>query len=642
MDAALTAVYLFLFHAAAQDLCSRKCGSFTADYPFGFDRGCGPPEFELNCSSAGKPLLQTVAGQFEILEATATTLIVETSRLKSNSCTGAEAFFDVGSTAPYTLSANNEFFARGCSVEGSYTADAESTQHCETGCQPGREPNIRNPFCEELECCILTIPSGKRSVIIKSSANNGTSDCGYSSVIFPPSYQVVTYGIELLWAMPGNCSTSAHLCSLNATCLDAPHQPGFFNCICNTGSGNGFSNGTGCSAVVDHCASSPCSEGAICVNDLNSFTCKCRQGYKGNATSGCRKTDVFQHITSGPVLLVVAAAILAGSICVCIVRTKKLGRKKGLFPKLGSLAHLQLEFKQNATFFSFDELSRATQNFKAELMLGTGSFGTVFQGVLDDDTPVAIKKANSTTGPRIQQFLNEVTILSQVNHRNLVKLLGCCLETEVPLLVFEFVPNGTLFEHLQHRRSSILSWERRLQIAIETAEAISYLHSSAAQPIYHRDVKSTNILLDEKFTAKVADFGISKLVSLEATHVSTTVHGTPGYIDPQYQQNYQLTDKSDVYSFGVVLLELITGQKPVDFSRNSSDKNLTAFSLAYIQSSRIEDIIDKGLELGDERAKISSIQEVANLAIRCLEFNRENRPAMRSVAEELMKISAAS
>ncbi|EFJ18504.1 hypothetical protein SELMODRAFT_112637, partial [Selaginella moellendorffii] len=293
-------------------------------------------------------------------------------------------------------------------------------------------------------------------------------------------------------------------------------------------------------------------------------------------------------------------------------------------------------------FFSFDELSRATQNFKAELMLGTGSFGTVFQGVLDDDTPVAIKKANSTTGPRIQQFLNEVTILSQVNHRNLVKLLGCCLETEVPLLVFEFVPNGTLFEHLQHRRSSILSWERRLQIAIETAEAISYLHSSAAQPIYHRDVKSTNILLDEKFTAKVADFGISKLVSLEATHVSTTVHGTPGYIDPQYQQNYQLTDKSDVYSFGVVLLELITGQKPVDFSRNSSDKNLTAFSLAYIQSSRIEDIIDKGLELGDERAKISSIQEVANLAIRCLEFNRENRPAMRSVAEELMKISAAS
>ncbi|EFJ18521.1 hypothetical protein SELMODRAFT_112714, partial [Selaginella moellendorffii] len=151
-------------------------------------------------------------------------------------------------------------------------------------------------------------------------------------------------------------------------------------------------------------------------------------------------------------------------------------------------------------------------------------------GSLQGGTTVAIKKANNGNAPRIQQFLNEVTILSKVKHRNLVKVMGCCVESEVPLVVYEFVPRGTLYEHL-HKRGDTLSWKNRLRIATETAVALTYLHFAASPLIYHRDVKSSNILLDEKLTAKVADFGISKLVPIDSTHISTTLHGTLGYID---------------------------------------------------------------------------------------------------------------
>ncbi|KAG8482673.1 hypothetical protein CXB51_024343 [Gossypium anomalum] len=238
-------------------------------------------------------------------------------------------------------------------------------------------------------------------------------------------------------------------------------------------------------------------------------------------------------------------------------RKQKILLKQKYFKRNGGLL-LQQHLSSNEgnvekiKLFTSKEMKKATDSYNENRILGQGGQGTVYKGMLIDGSIVAIKKSKMVEGKKfdekkVEQFINEVIILSQINHRNVVKLLGCCLEAEVPLLVYEFIPNGTLYDLIHNQNEELpLTWEMRLRIAIEIANALFYLHSAASAPIYHRDIKSSNILLDDKYRAKVSDFGTSRSVALEQTHLTTRVQGTFGYMDPEYFRSSQFTEKNDM------------------------------------------------------------------------------------------------
>ncbi|KAF8377685.1 hypothetical protein HHK36_031069 [Tetracentron sinense] len=285
---------------------------------------------------------------------------------------------------------------------------------------------------------------------------------------------------------------------------------------------------------------------------------------------------------------------------------------------------------ESIKIFTREELEKATDNYDESLIVGRGGYGTVYKGILPNYNIVAIKKSEVVDKRQIEQFINEVVILSQINHRNVVKFMGCCLETEVPLLIYEFVNNGTLFHHI-HDKSHVasLSWESRLRIAAEIAGALAYFHSAASIPIIHRDIKSTNILLDENYRAKVADFGASRLVPLDETHLTTLVQGTLGYMAPEYCHTGQLTEKSDVYSFGVVLMELLTGKKALSYERCEEERNLAMHFVSSMKQNRLLEVLEERVI---QEGSPQHLLEIAKLAESCVRLKRDQRPTMKEVA----------
>ncbi|XP_042453212.1 LEAF RUST 10 DISEASE-RESISTANCE LOCUS RECEPTOR-LIKE PROTEIN KINASE-like 1.2 [Zingiber officinale] len=290
--------------------------------------------------------------------------------------------------------------------------------------------------------------------------------------------------------------------------------------------------------------------------------------------------------------------------------------------------------------FSYDELQEATNGFDKEL--GDGGFGTVYKGKLRDGRVVAVKRLYENNCRRLEQFMNEIEILSHVRHQNLVDLYGwTSRDSKELLLVYEFVPNGTVADHLHgsRAREGILTWPMRLKIAIEAAEALAYLHA-IDPPIIHRDIKTSNILLDSSFHVKVADFGLSRWFPTNATHVSTVPQGTPGYLDPEYHQCYQLTHKSDVYSFGVVLIELLSSKPAVDFTRHRKEINLANMALNRIQNGELDQLVDEHLEYQSNQAATKMVTMVAEVAFRCLQVDGYMRPPMKEVLEALVAIQS--
>ena len=322
-------------------------------------------------------------------------------------------------------------------------------------------------------------------------------------------------------------------------------------------------------------------------------------------------------------------------------KRKFIKLKEEFFQQNGGLMLQQQLSRQEGSdetikIFTAGELEKATNKYDESNIVGRGGYGTVYKGTLTNGRIVAVKKSKMIDKSQIEQFINEVLVLSQINHRNVVKLLGCCLETEVPLLVYELITNGTLFNYIHgERKASTISWEVRLRIATETAGVLSYLHSATSTPIIHRDVKSTNILLDDNYTAKVSDFGASRLVPLDQAQLSTLVQGTLGYLDPEYLLTSQLTEKSDVYSFGVVFVELLTGEKALSFDRSEEERSLAMYFLSSWKDDNLFQVLDKHIV---NEGNIEQLREAANLAKRCLRLKGDERPTMKEVSMELERI----
>uniref|UniRef100_A0A7N2LD94 Protein kinase domain-containing protein n=1 Tax=Quercus lobata TaxID=97700 RepID=A0A7N2LD94_QUELO len=373
------------------------------------------------------------------------------------------------------------------------------------------------------------------------------------------------------------------------------------------------------------------------------FFCDCPNGYAADGVS-C-KTDPRKLPVKWIALLGIGIGV--GFLCLFLLgyklyqflkKRKDRIHKEKLFKQNGGFL-LQEKFSscgssEKAKIFTAEEPQRATDSYNKSRFLGQGGYGTVYKGMLPDGNIVAVKKSKGINKSQIEQFINEVVILSQINHRNIVKVLGCCLETDYPLLVYEFIPNGTLSQHIHWQKDLelSLSWENRIRIACEVAGAVAYMHGAASIPILHRDIKSSNILLDDKYAAKESDFGTSRAVPDDKTHLTTKVKGTLGYLDPEYFQSSQFTDKSDVYSFGVVLVELLTGKKPISFVRDEEERNLVSHFIALTKEDRLHQILQPQVA---REASRKDIHAIANLAMRCLRLNGKKRPSMKEVSMEL-------
>ncbi|KAL9442257.1 hypothetical protein AB3S75_020708 [Citrus x aurantiifolia] len=299
----------------------------------------------------------------------------------------------------------------------------------------------------------------------------------------------------------------------------------------------------------------------------------------------------------------------------------------------------------NVDIFTYNEMKLATKFFRPDYILGEGGFGVVYKGVIDENvrpgyktTFVAIKELNRGGYQGDREWLAEVNYLGQLRHSNLVKLIGYCCEDEHRILVYEYMESGSLEKHLLRRVGCMLTWSRRMKIALDAAKGLAFLHG-AERPVIYRDFKTSNILLNADFSAKLSDFGLAKDGPMgDQTHVSTRVMGTYGYAAPEYVMTGHLTARSDVYGFGVVLLEMLLGRRAVDKSRPSREHNLVEWARPLLNNNKkVLRILDPRLE-GQYTARTA--MKVAGLAYQCLSQNPKGRPVMSDVVALLETVQS--
>ncbi|CAD6343185.1 unnamed protein product [Miscanthus lutarioriparius] len=677
--------------------CQRRCGDLEVPYPFGIGRGCyhytgeGDITFELTCRRTAGGGYQAFSGEsIEVIDInvrlgqarvrndiqawcynrTSRSMVGDTSRLGPDLSDSQFRVSDEGS----------RFVVVGCNSLA-YVGSVNTGTVYMTGCMATCPDagTLVNGSCAGMGCCQTAIPRGINTYSVEfddrfnTSAVMGFSPCTYAVLMEAAAFDFrityVTTGdfmastggkvpVLLDWVVgretcrEATRNATAYMCvSDDSKCVDSRNGGGYL-CNCSAGyQGNPYIP-AGCQDI-NECEEDPnkypCSVPGTCTNTPGSFICSCPDKTTGNAYNGTCEANKSQlgvriavGVSAGLVVLVVTMS------CAYMIRQKRslAAVKQRYFKQHGGLLLFEeMKSKQGLSFtlFTEEELEEATGGFHERNVLGKGGSGTVYKGSLRDGRAVAIKKCKLVSERQEKEFGKEMLILSQVNHRNVVRLHGCCLEVEVPILVYEFVPNGTLYHLIHGHRShggERVSFATRLKIAHEAAEALAYLHSWASPPIIHGDVKSPNILIDESYAAKVSDFGASTLAPTDEAQFVTFVQGTYGYLDPEYMQTSKLTSKSDVYSFGVVLLELLTCRKAMDLQALDDEEiNLSAQFLRAMGENRLDEILDEQIK-GEQSMEL--IEQVAELAKQCLEMASEKRPSMREVAEELDRVRKLS
>ncbi|KAL0336744.1 UNVERIFIED_CONTAM: Wall-associated receptor kinase [Sesamum calycinum] len=535
--------------------CQSKCGKLTVPYPFGIGlaSGCSiDPAFDIYCNTSYNPPKAFSMGKLEVIG-------ISDSEMRVKNLVAAKCYNQQGNLTfaaansidldPYfSFSDVNKVFSIGCGDISMMTGTRG--HNFTTGCMAvcSTKEDILDGDCSGIGCCQTSIPKGLRgfniSVIRFSDLSSIWSfdPCGYAflgeqdTLIFRSSDLVDPTFISR------TTDNVPIVLDWNSRCIDSDTDIGGYRCICVDGyEGNPYLQ-PGCTDI-NECESSPCDPQGICSNTLGGYKCSCPDGFIGDGVKGGHGCNAlpsqFPVIKFSLGLGFGFLALIIGVTCLyfSIKRRELMKLRHKLFQQNGGfLLKQRLSSNESgmepAKIFSAEELEKATNYYADDRILGRGGYGTVYKGILRDPHQiVAIKKSRIMDQTQIEQFINEVIILTQVNHRNVVKLLGCCLETEVPLLVYEYVSNGTLFNHI-HNSGGMpwFSWDNRLRIATEAAGALAYLHSAAAKPIIHRDVKSPNILLDEYYNAKISDFGASRLIPIDQAQVTTLVQGTLGYL----------------------------------------------------------------------------------------------------------------
>ncbi|TYI38487.1 hypothetical protein ES332_A02G031300v1 [Gossypium tomentosum] len=667
------------------DGCLRRCGKVDIPYPFGIEDGCYMHEwFRVTCNetiNGSKLYISSINLQLlnvSVLQGIATinNSITYSSCLKEDGDTDGVCINLKGT--PFLFSTEyNIFISVGC---GSLTTFSYSLTD-EYPVRACMQPICANFLASDISCS-TDLPSDLSSFAANMKEiypSNDTKSCGSAFMVdhrYLNSLETINskkttlthVPTTLQWSTPkrGLCFTSG-----SNTFLNEDRKYSWKNlsqsylCVCSTYINvdeNLFTNS--CQGLDEsHCHTEYKYCYMLCMDAFGSncsSSTSCPDGYEySDERDMCMRISrisydpsFFSKKKSQKFPIIIGCSTSIGTVFALLgtwrlykvlERRKDMKFKHKYFKRNGGLL-LQQRLSnndgnvENIHVFASNVLEKATDYYNDNRILGRGGQGTVYKGMLTDGSIVAIKKPilmeeKVLDEKKLEQFINEVILLSQINHRNVVKLLGCCLETKVPLLVYEFIPNGTLYQLIHEPNEEFpLTWEMRLRIASEIANALSYLHSAASVPIYHRDIKSSNILLDDKFRAKVSDFGTSKSIALEKTHVTTRVQGTSGYLDPEYFRSSQFTEKSDVYSFGVVLVEVLTGQKPV-FSIQSEDevRSLVAFFLLSMQNDSLFEVLDRTVKDGPK----TEIEAFAKLAKRCLNLNGKKRPTMKQVALEL-------